>query len=95
MASGNLFFAKLSVNTTARNITIPNNYRGLLWVTNSSNGGSGLYFLYSTGGGTVGVDAVRASSTITLTGSTNNLNLVASTGTLKCILVSIDTEISV
>lgn len=86
---GTLGIHKFAVSTS-KTITIPNNYRGFLIITDSTPANCGEYTIYSTSGGGVGTVATKTASGITITGGTNTLTVAPSSGTRNFMLIDIN-----
>ena len=75
---------------SATTFTIPNNYRGVLFVTDSASNKNGEYMVFCTGTSAVGYKAVSAAEGITIDTSTSNkLILTPSSGTRNCLFLNI------
>lgn len=85
-----------SIGTTGNDtFTVPNNYRGVLYVIDSSASRCGEYILYSTGGGVVGVKAISEANETTIDVSVlNKITITASTGSRRVLFISAANMIS-
>ena len=74
--------------STAKSITIPNSYRGVMYVIDTTNANCGEYILYSNTSGGVTAYALHTASGITITTSTNTLTITPSAGTKTILILS-------
>lgn len=79
---------KASFSST-KTITLPNSYRGLLIITNTSTNDNGMYIITTTGVGAVITKAISAASNITIDTTANTLKLTPSSGTRTVCLIDI------
>lgn len=82
MAVSTIKGAPLFLNTTvygdlAKTFTFSNNYRGVMWIADSSPANCGEYMIYTTGGGVVGQKAISSASNVTLDTSVANKITIA------------------
>ena len=61
-----------NVNTAGRTFTLPNNYRGTLFIHDSAPDRCGVYMVYTTSGGVAGTKTISTANDITMNNSTNN-----------------------
>lgn len=79
-----------TILSAAKTITVPNNYRGLLIITNTTANDNGMYIITTTGTGVLITKAISAASNITIDTSTaNSLKLTPSSGTRTICLIDI------
>jgi hypothetical protein len=84
--------AKLTVHNNisgTTKFTIADNYRGILFITDSAGVRCGQYIVYATGGGTVGYKEVSAASGITFGSGTRELTLSIDSGTRTILFITI------
>lgn len=75
-------FSKATVSTVAKTFTLGVNYRGTLFVYDSSPPRNGIYMVYSTGSGVVEMKAISAASDITIdTSVASEITFTAPSGT--------------
>lgn len=82
---------------SSQTFTVPNNYRGLMILTGSTNDLCGLYIIRSLPTGGVGLKAVEAASQATMDVSTANQLTVSNTTTysLRIMIINIQNRITV
>lgn len=76
-------------NTTAdiaKNITIPNNYRGMIATIDSTTARCGMYFLYASSSGVVNTLPIKEASGLTFGTSTNTLSITSPGATMIVLL---------
>ena len=76
--------------SSAKALYIPNNYRGILYITDSTGGNCGEYFLIAGSSGATGYTAVKAASNVTLTNGTNTFTITPASGTRYCLLIDVN-----
>jgi hypothetical protein len=88
--------AKVAVPTTkfsngsTKTYTLGNNYRGVLFITDSSVNSMAMYFISTTSTGTVAYKAIITGSYITLgTGTAGALTITASSGSPKVMFITL------
>lgn len=86
---GNLGIHKFSMSA-AKAVTVPANYRGVLYVMDSAGGNCGEYFIISSSTGATGYTAVKTASNFTLTNGTGSITLTPASGTRYCMLLDIN-----
>ena len=70
-----------TLNDSSTTFNIPNGYRGLIIVSDSSTDRDGMWFLHGTGAGGIGTKEVVSSSIITFATATHKLIVNVSSGT--------------
>ena len=83
-------FTKFYAEAGGRTVNIPNNYRGVLYITDSNNTRCGEYIVFATGTGIVNTKAVSTASDITIDNSVSNkLTLSPASGSRWCLLINV------
>lgn len=80
------FFTKVSVPATGTTFNLPNNYRGTMYIYDSSASNNGMYMVYATASGVVNYKAVSTASNITINIDTANKITVTPTSGSKVVL---------
>lgn len=68
----NYYTKEVSVSTSGMTFNMPNNYRGTLFIHDSTPDRCGVYMVYTTSGGVAGTKAISTANDITMNNSTNN-----------------------
>ena len=87
---GVIFTGKFSVTSSGKTLTVPNNYRGVIYITNANVADCGEYFVVASSNGSVRYKAVTASEGLKISTATNALTLTAEeNATFSCICLNI------
>jgi len=88
--------AAFDVTSSGVTVTVPNNFRGVLYITDSGATQNGEYLVYSTSSGTTGTRTVLAADNFTINISTaNKFVLSATSGSRRCYIMSLQGTISI
>ena len=74
--SGGVTFTSTTVNASGQTaISVPSNYRGVLFTSASSSACNGVYMVFCTGSGTITMNTIREASGITFSLSANEMQI--------------------
>ena len=91
---GVTFSEKFSVTSSGKTLTVPNNYRGVIYITDATVTNCGAYFIVASSNGSVRYRAITESAGLTITTATNALTLTAGeSASLSCIAMNISSKI--
>lgn len=89
-------FTKGTVTSSGKTFNLPNNYRGVLYIVDSTSSNCGEYFVFTSSGGVVSTKAVTAASNLTINTSTNNkITVTPPAGTRLLLFINIQGKATV
>lgn len=89
-------FTKGTANSGGLTFNLPNNYRGVLYIVDSSAANCGEYFVFTSSGGVVSTKAISAASNLTINTSTNNkITFTPSAGTRLLLFINIQNKATI
>ena len=77
---GGIYFKTIDVLTGILQFNIPSNYRAIIAVTDSNPSNNGLYFIFSTGSGSVFSKVIESAEDFSLSTSRNTLTISINAG---------------
>ena len=93
---GVTFTEKFSVTSSGKTLTVPNNYRGVIYITDATVTNCGAYFIIASSNGSVRYRAITESAGLTISTATNAFTLTAGeSASLSCIAMNISSKIQV
>lgn len=84
----NNFFTKVINVTTSTTFTLPNNYRGTMYIHDSGSATCGEYMVAATAAGNVTYKAISAANNITLSDATNKLTVTPTSGSRVVLFIN-------
>lgn len=89
-ALANLGIHKAYVSTAGLTITLPNSYRGILYITDSSPANNGEFAVWTNTSGTSSYTPIKSASNVTLTTGSNTLTVTPASGARNIMLIDIN-----